>query len=194
MSVPKNAQCSWAGCKFSSDSALRGRPLCGDHFYQSAMQLLGDYRRDLPILAEKDKLEIPGFLGEIITQASLLAAKVKLMSSEQRERLLQLSFAAMDFYKRVQRSPRVAREIEVELSGGSGTGQKSERTRTIDVSRKGASVHTRFAWKVGEELRITILPTMSSARARVAWCSHSQNQEARVGLEILDADDFWGLW
>lgn len=175
------------------EASLRGRSVCREHFYQLAVKDLQEYQRDLAVLPGEKQLTIPGFLSEVISQTTLLVSRAKFLSDTQRDQFLQLSFSAIELYKRVRRSPRIPRITQVELFRDNQAGQPPEITKTIDVSRKGACVLTTNSWTTGDKFRITSLPERKSARARVAWFSNVGFSPARLGLEILDLDDFWEL-
>jgi hypothetical protein len=175
------------------ETSLRGRPACREHFYEFATKELREYQRDLAVLPEAQQLTVPGFLSEVISQTTLLVSHSKFLSDVQRDQFLQLSFSAIELYKRVRRSPRIARIIQVDLFRDSQGRQSHEITKTVDVSRKGACVVTKNSWGAGEEFLITSLQARKSARARVAWFSNARLSEGRLGLEILDVDDFWEL-
>jgi PilZ domain len=191
--VQEKQECCWAGCEFVSDASFGGRALCRDHFCQLVTKFLEEGRRDLPQLGDKDKLKLASSLSEIISETTLMASKAKFLSAAQRDQLLKLSVTALELYNWTKRSPRVNREFLVEIATGDLDNRVREITKTIDVSQKGACVQTTLWLKVGEEIRIAWLHANREARARVAWVSNSQPPYMKIGLEILEADDFWSL-
>jgi hypothetical protein len=185
----------WPGCQYRADARLENRSLCRDHFYEAATTNLQRYQSRLEKAnsVEKEKISLLNFVSEVIGQTTVLVARTKFLSEAQRDLFLALSHSAIAFYKRVQRDPRKDSEVPLLLSSTKQGTPRSEATRTVNISLKGACLETKISWQAGEEVRIARLDTNGEARARVTWVEHPRLLAGRIGIEILDSDDFWGL-
>jgi len=190
-----NQSCMWAGCQYKADALLENRSLCRDHFYEAATTRLQTYQSRLEKAnsVEEERISLIKFVSEVISQTTVLVARTKFLSEAQRDLFLALSHSAVAFYKRVQRDPRKDSEVSLLLSSTKEGTPRSEATKTINISVKGACLETRNSWQAGEEVRIARLDTNREARARVTWVEAPHLLAGRIGIEILGADDFWGL-
>jgi len=172
-----------------------GLPLCRSHFYDMASKRLEEHRTRLqrmdPVGA--DRAPILKFLSEIISQTTTLAATAKFLSPSQRDMFLELSLSAIELHERVQRDPRIRRDMPILIYRETASDGKQELTNTVDVSKAGACVATIGLWKTGEKLWIEKPGSQQRALARVAWVKNSEPPQYLMGLELLDSEDFWGL-
>ena len=72
-------------------------------------------------------------------------------------------------------------------------GAWEEDTETVLLSRYGASLRCGHPTKPGVTLEVVRFDTGQKAQARVAWQRPSGNESARIGVEFVDCDNFWGL-
>jgi hypothetical protein len=194
-SMAASKVCQWAGCHYSGDAVLEGRVLCRDHFHQSVLKKLTQYQSRLREANESEieRGALIRFVSEVISQTTLLVSRTKFLSDAQRDVFLRLSHSSLDFYKRVQRDPRQDKSLPVLLSRRlSGKSTDRETTETVNVSVKGACVTSSLAWELGDRLTITRLDTKASASAQVAHIDKA-NGISKIGIQIIDADDFWRL-
>jgi hypothetical protein len=187
--------CEWSGCSSSGEATLDQRPLCRIHLYDMAAKRVEEHRARLkqsePIGATR--IAILKFLSEVINQTTTLVATAKFLSPSQRDQFLELSLSAIDLHKRVQRNPRIPRNMPIVVYRETPSEGKKELTNTADVSKRGACVATSHLWKTGEKLWIEKIGNERRALARVAWVKKSEPSRYLIGLEILDSEDFWGL-
>ena len=185
--------CTWSGCNGGAEGKVDGRWLCRKHFYSLATRRLEEYRRGLKRAASvgAERTAISQFLSELISQTTTLVATAKFLSPQQHRQLFELSLSAAELHKRVQRSPRTARNLPVLIYGERDSGAGKEQATTVDVSKRGVAVATSRLWVAGEELWIEQPGTQLRARARVAWVKKKAPLQFVIGLEILDCEDFW---
>ena len=68
-----------------------------------------------------------------------------------------------------------------------------EESQTFLISRFGAMLECKNLVRPDDWLFVERLDTGSRARARMAWRSPGKAGSFCVGLEFLDAENFWGL-
>ena len=189
------ATCGWTGCNRAGEAKLDGRLLCRDHFYRLATGRLEEHRRQLKRLAPvgDERAAISQFLSELIAQATALVTSARFLSPQQGHQLFVLSQSAAELNKRVQRSPRMRRNMPILLYRETDPGAGKELTTTVDVSKRGASTTTSRLWTAEEVIWIETPGNGSRAKARVAWVKKNAPLQFLIGLEILDSKDFWEL-
>jgi len=141
----------------------------------------------------KERIAFSQFLTELISQTTMLAATAKFLAPLQRDQFYELSLAAAELFKRVQRNPRVLRNMPILIYREADPPSQRELTSTVDVSKQGACVSTGRVWKDREELWVEKPTNQLRARARIAWLKANPPSQTLIGLEILDCEDFWGL-
>jgi hypothetical protein len=94
-----------------------------------------------------------------------------------------------------RRSARILRRLPLVLSWQDDEGRpQQEAGETQLLSRHGATVLTFTEFEPGHLLRITVPDTDKQGVARVVWVNATQSGgRVEVGLEILGADNFWGI-
>ena len=191
----REVNCGRSGCSEGVQTTLDGRAFCRDHFYDMAAKRIEEYRARLQHIdqAGADRIAIPKFLSEVISQTTTLVANTKFLNPRQREQFLELSLSAAELYKRVQRSPRLKRNMPILLYREMDFTRKQELTSTVDVSKRGACIATSSVWETGEKIWIEKPRNKLRTLARVAWVEKSEASQFLLGLEILDCEDFWGL-
>jgi len=169
--------------------------LCRDHFHQNAVKKLEQYHSRLQNANESggERAALSKFVSEIISQTTILVSRTKLLSRQQRELFLDLSRASLQFYKRVQRNPRQNRRLGILVRGDQGEPARREQTETVNISLKGACFESAITWRNDEMVTIQRLDTKETASARIARVERSAGVVSKVGVEILDNEDFWGL-
>jgi hypothetical protein len=187
--------CGWAGCSNSAEASVDGRRLCRNHFYDIAARCLDEHRARLcegdPVGAHRTR--ILKFVSELINETTLLVASGKFFGQEQRDQYLELCLSASELYKRVQREPRIARNMPILIGRETDAAGRQELTNTVDVSKQGACIATNGVWKTEEKIWIQRPQNSRRALARVAWVKKGEPSQFLMGLEILDCADFWGL-
>jgi hypothetical protein len=187
--------CASLGCSNFAEATLDELSLCRNHFYDRAMKRIEEYRGRLQTLeaAGGGRNEVPEFLSQIIAQTTMLVTNAKFLGPGQRDQFLDLSLAAMQLFKRAQRSPRVPRNMPVLLGREADSVGAPELTNTVDVSKRGACVATVGSWVIGDKAWIQMPVSELKALARIAWSKKLGFSQFLVGLDILDAEDFWKL-
>ncbi len=186
--------CGSLGCSNFAEATLDELSLCWNHFYDRAMKRIEEYRGRLQTLeAAGGGLEVPEFLSQIIAQTTMLVTNAKFLGPGQRDQFLDLSLAAMQLFKRAQRAPRLARNMPVLLGREADSVGAPELTNTVDVSKRGACVATVGSWVIGDKAWIQKPVADLKALARIAWSKKMGLSQFLVGLDILDAEDFWKL-
>lgn len=143
--------------------------------------------------AGADSIAIPKFLSEVISQTTTLVASAKFLGPGQRDQFLEPSLSAAELYKRVQRNPRVARNMSILIYRETDSAGNQELTNTVNVSKRGAGIATSGPWETGEKVWIEKPGNQIRALARVVWVKKSAPSQFLMGLEVLDCEDFWGL-
>jgi hypothetical protein len=187
--------CGSLGCSNFAEATLDGLSLCRNHFYDRAMKRIVEYRDRLQTLeaAEGGRNEVPEFLSQIIAQTTMLVTNAKFLGPGQRDQFLELSLSAMQLFKRAQRPPRLPRNMPVLLGREADLVGAPELTNTVDVSKRGACVATVSSWAIGDKAWIQKPVSDLKALARIAWSKKTGFSQFLVGLDILDAEDFWKL-
>jgi PilZ domain-containing protein len=187
--------CGWSGCSSNPEATLDGSRLCRNHFYDTAVKRLEEYRARLRRIepAGTDRTATLKFLSELISQTTTLVASAKSLGAGQRDQFLELSLSAAELYKRVQRNARIRRNMPILVSHETDSTGRQELTNTVDVSKRGACIATSWLWETGEKLWIEKPGNQLRTLARVAWVKKGEPSQYLMGLDILDCEDFWGL-
>jgi hypothetical protein len=187
--------CGWSGCSSGGETTLDGRPLCRNHFYDMAAKRLEEHRARLKQSepAGATRIAILKLLSEVINQTTTLVATAKFLSPSQRDQFLELSLSAIELHKRVQRNPRIPRNMPILVFRQTDSTGAQELTNTVNISKQGACIATSNLWKTGEKVWIENPGNQLRALTRVAWVKKSDPSKSFIGLEILDCEDFWGL-
>jgi hypothetical protein len=187
--------CGWAGCSNGAEASVDGRRVCRNHFYDIAARRLEEHRARLKQVdpTGADRNAILKFLSEVINQTTALVTFAKFLGSSQRDQFLELSLSAIELHKRVQRNPRIPRNMPILVYREADSVESRELTSTVNVSKQGACITTTSLWKSGEKLWIEKPGNQLRALVRVAWVRKSEPSQFLMGLEILGCEDFWGL-
>lgn len=187
--------CSWTGCERTSTAKVSERALCLEHFLEGSWRRVESIKGTFDTGTEEQNLspEVQTFLTEVISQTTLLAMETRLMAPRQRDDLIELSTAAAEIYKRIQRAPRIARRVCCLVSTGLVSKEIPEKCYTINVGRRGACIEIRQALRMGQTITLERVDTRRSVLAKVAWTKPTVLDRLMVGVEILDEEDFWGL-
>jgi hypothetical protein len=110
-----------------------------------------------------------------------------------RARLIDVLLWAAELLKQVRRGPRAGMVVAVVLSGGADGDAWEETTKTLTVSRHGASLICARALVQGESVKITRLDTGQNCMARVVWLARREESVLEVGLELLNEQNLWGV-
>ena len=190
-----DSSCAWAGCDNRAEASLEGRCLCRKHFSHLAAKCLEGHRIRLSESEPtgRDRTKVLNLVSQIVSETTVLVANGKFPDPQEREKLLNLTKSATEFYQRVQRSPRVRRNMPILVCRETDPEGSAELTNTINVSKQGLSIATNRTWKSGEKVWVQRPGNRRRALARVIWVGKSELYQFLVGLQILNCEDFWGL-
>ena len=133
------------------------------------------------------------FIHECSRQADELEHTATDLDNLDRAKLLHIILTASELGRFLRRSPRKAASIPVRLSCEKLGGAWAEDSKTVLLSRYGASVQCTHPAKLGESLQVIRFDTGQKAEARVAWQRPWENESVRIGVEFVNCDNFWGL-
>ena len=88
----------------------------------------------------------------------------------------------------MRRSPRILRRVVVRIDHA----DSFSIAHTAVINRHGGLIVCRVGYDEGTQVQVTNLRSGESARFRVVWCSDAEDGHFRIGVELLDALDFWG--
>jgi len=187
--------CSTAGCKENSAATIGGEGLCRRHFIDSSYTRLERYEE----LRKRRGLSLAGaeamrrFIHECSRQADTIEHTATDLDNLDRAKLLHIILTASELGRYLRRSPRKVATIPVRIACEKMGGAWAEDSKTVLLSRYGASVQCSHAAKPGESLQIVRFDTGQKAEARVAWQRPFENDSMRIGVEFVNCDNFWGL-
>lgn len=88
-----------------------------------------------------------------------------------------------------RRSPRVKQRLPLLVESG----DRLARVVATEISRHGASLHSRLAVRPGDVVLVANLDLVRAAAVRVVRCDELSGGYRRLGVEILEPDDdLWG--
>jgi hypothetical protein len=191
----KAQHCSAKDCSLPSAAALDRQPLCQEHFILASYRFLDDAAVQLRHTAHHGAAtaEIARRLDDCVRATTRLAMAVAEPNNLARARLIDVLLWAAELLKQVRRGPRAGMIVAVVLSGGTDGDAWEETTKTLTVSRHGASLICARALVQGESVKITRLDTGQNCMARVVWLARREESVLEVGLELLNEQNLWGV-
>lgn len=188
--------CSFAGCDQAVVSSLEGKELCREHFISVCYQRLDRYAKMHKghNMSGSDTESMRHFVHECMRQADEIKHGGKDLDHLERALIVHIIEKATYLGLHLRRSPRKRVSVAVCLCcDRPGGGAWKEDTKTVLLSRYGASLRCSRPADPRESLQIVRLDTGKEARARVAWQRPAGNEGSQIGVEFLDCDNFWGL-
>jgi hypothetical protein len=187
--------CEWTGCNNKAEGALEGRPLCRTHFYEMGTKRLEQIRESLqqPTAPGGRDTTILKFVSELISQTTNLVVHAKFLSPWQRDQLRDLSWTALELYKRIHRNQRIPLSLPIIVYREAGVAGNQELTNTVNISKRGACIATIGACLVDERIWVQKTTSPLRALARVAWAKKDGPAKYLAGIELLEQKNFWGL-
>jgi hypothetical protein len=187
--------CSAEGCERESISFIDGNPFCRSHFIDVCYARLERYeeQRKGHTLAVTDSESLRRFINECSRQADSIEQHANDLDNLERAKLVDIILSASELGRHLRRSPRKAAAIPVRLCCDRLGGAWEEDSKTVLLSRYGASVQCSHPAKPGETIQIVRFDTGQKAHARVAWQRPGERDTVRIGVEFVDCDNFWGL-
>ncbi len=94
-----------------------------------------------------------------------------------------------------RRRGRIPHKVKIILSGVDADGFNfAEETETISVSKNGSAVRTSYNLALGQEVSLRTKDKNRVAQFQVVWMGRpGTSSEGKVGLEWLEARQFWGV-
>jgi hypothetical protein len=193
--MTKLEKCDVAECGRAAAAWLDGRAICRVHFIADCYTRLDQYEevRKGPGLSATDTEAVRRFINECTRQADEIEHHADDLDNLDRAKLLHIILSASELGRHLRRSPRKAAAIPVRLSSERLGGAWEEDTETVLVSRYGALVRCKHGAKAGETIHVIRADTGERVLARVAWQRPHEYDDARIGVEFVGCENFWGL-
>ena len=168
--------------------------MCLEHFltacYEQFDQFLGWHHEPYdPARAES----VRRFHDEFTRQASVLLESPRHLSNLERARLIDIVARAKALARHLRRSERKPVAIPVVLRSDTPGRAWEETTATLLVSQHGAKLQLQHQVRNRETLVVIRRDTLQEARAQVAWRRDAENGRLEVGIEFLNAGNFWQM-
>ena len=190
-----SAGCAVKDCGRPAVCALESGAYCRGHFIAACYEQLDAYARQMQERRLRDSTAdaLRQFLTECTRQAAEFAESAGDLDNLERARLLDILQRAADLSHHLRRSPRRAAALAVRLRCDKLGHSWEEDARTRMLSRYGVLMECQHAVESGEVLTFEWPEKSKQARARVAWVHPADNGTSLVGVEFLDAENFWEL-
>jgi len=186
--------CVSLDCGRQAAATLEGCSLCLEHFlpacYEQFDHFLGWQQEPYnPARAES----VRRFLDESTRQASVLLESPRDLGNLERARLIDILARAKELARHLRRSERKPVAIPVVLRSDTPGRAWEETTETLLVSLHGAKLQLQHKVRNRETLVVIRRDTLQEARAQVAWRRNAENGRLEVGIEFLNAGNFWQM-
>ena len=183
--------CEFRGCSRLGTSVLANRRYCGEHFIATCRAELSRY---FQLVQERRLVEIPRetvrkWIDECVREADALDRRESGLDDSLRRQLQDIILSAVELGRNLRRSPRIVAHIHLRV----GAADWREETDTKLISRFGALITVHHPVAVNETLTVVRPDRGRAVHARVAWIHENAPQTADVGIEFLDAENFWEL-
>jgi len=191
----KASQCCVGACNQMVAAGFSNRPLCLDHFLDVSVEEM-ESRSQCLKTKPFDAQEIDAFrkfLTVCAEQATALSEWPEFNDSPAKPRLLQILHLISQWNRRLRRSPRLTASVPVWLRREDLRHTWEEETWTSTVSRHGAGFVCRHSVDVNGTVVLCRRDKGSRVQARVVYSRFDAEGRRHIGVELLDADDFWGL-
>jgi hypothetical protein len=187
--------CGVQGCEQTAEATIDGEALCRGHFISRCYAQL----ERLEEVQKAHRLSLPDgesvrrFINQSSRQADEIEHTAKNLDNLDRARLLHIILWANEVGSYLRRSPRKSASIPVRISCDKLGSAWEEQTQTVLLSRYGASLRCGHSAKPGERVQLERLDTGERVLGQVAWQRSAENDGARIGIEFVDSENFWGL-
>lgn len=186
--------CAVSSCGFPACASFENRELCRAHFISACYQRLEQYSGQF-LQHEHWHTTSPERLldtfTQMINQATTLGLTSGDLSSLQQAQLLDILFTAGNLVKNVRRSARryisIPLKLRYEVTGHNWT----EESKTLEVSKHGASLESRLPIVKGEMMTIERVDNHRVAQAAVRWHRRKPDGSQMLGIEFVGSGDFW---
>ena len=191
----QTAHCGVEGCEGAAPARFGARPVCVEHFLNSAVRELDDRATRLKVQPiDGDELQSwKEFIAECTSQAQRLAQDDHTYDKRTRTRLLDLVLRASHLSQSLRRSPRVQAALPIWLRREDPGRSWEEETWTSTVSEHGAGLVCRHLVEPGGTVVLCRKGLGERARARVVYSRYDGDGRRQIGVEFIDQNDFWEL-
>jgi hypothetical protein len=189
----ENNRCSVDPCGDRAAAEVNTRPFCLNHFLSISFQELQS-RQERLRGQEYDPAAIAAFkefLTDWARQAESLVEDARFADQQTKARLLETLLWVSHAGKSLRRSPRLAAAVGVWLRREDANRTWEEDTWTSTVSRHGAGFVCRHPVEKGGTVVLTRKKRGGRAAARVVYSHLDAEGNRRIGVELIDRDDFW---
>jgi hypothetical protein len=132
-------------------------------------------------------------LTEITDQSAAMGIAAKDLDGLEQAQVLDILNTAGTLMKDLRRSARkyvsIALRLQYEVTGHNWV----EEAKTTEVSSHGASIECRIPIAKGETMTVERLDNNRRTRAKVKWQRRRADGTQTLGIELVDARNFWGL-
>jgi len=193
--MAQEQHCSAKECSQTATTVLDRQPLCEDHFILASYRFLDDAAVQLRHTAHKGPATaaLARRLDDCVRATTRLAMSVAEPNNLSRARLIDILLWAAELLKQVRRGPRAGIAVPVVLAGAADGQAWEETTKTLTVSRHGASLICARPMAQGEAVKVTRPDTGQHCMARVVWSARREENVVEVGLELLNEQNLWGV-
>ncbi|MGH9746104.1 MAG: PilZ domain-containing protein [Candidatus Acidiferrales bacterium] len=193
--IEQSSPCGVASCAGAAAVALRGTPVCVQHFVPMCTQEIESRGERLKngYYDEAATQAFKNFIGACAEQASKFMRDDAVADGLTKSRLQDFLRRVSQMGQRLRRSPRLSSSVPIFLRREDSGRTWEEETWTITVSRHGASLVCRHPVETGGALVLSRRDRANRVQARVVYCRYNSEGWREIGVELLDRDDFWGL-
>jgi len=185
--------CSVERCEERPAAEVNARPFCLDHFLTVSFQELQSSHERLRGMEchPADTAAFKELLADWARQAESLIGDARFADQQTKSRLLEALLWVSHAGKTLRRSPRSATAVAVWLRREDSRRTWEEDTWTSTVSRHGAGFVCRHPVETGGKVVLTRKDKGGRAGARVVYSRMDAEGNRRIGVELIDRDDFW---
>lgn len=188
--------CAIPSCGHARCVSFEGSDLCRGHFISTCYNKLQQCTEQLN---QNEHWKLPSgeslidTLIEITDQSAALGVGSNDLDGLEQAQLLDILNTAGILIKNLRRSERrlvsIPLRLRYEVTGHNWT----EETKTTEVSVHGASIECHIPIAKGELMTVERLDNQRRTVAKVKWHRRRTDGTQILGVELVDAKNFWGL-
>jgi PilZ domain len=188
--------CAVPSCGHARCVSLAGHELCRAHFISKCYGKLQECSEQLHKnehwkLASGESLI--DTLTEITDQSAGMGLAARDLDGLEQAQVLDILNTAGTLMQNLRRSTRKCVSIGVRLQYEVTGHNWVEDAKTTEVSSHGASIECRIPIAKGEMMTVERLDNSRRTLAKVKWHRRRANGTQVLGVELVDAKNFWGL-
>jgi hypothetical protein len=188
--------CAVPSCGHASCISSKGQELCRAHFISACYNNLQECSEQLD---KNEHRKLPSgeslidALTETTDQAAAMALAARDLDGIEQAQLLDIVNTAGILIRNLRRSERQSTSIPLRLEYEVTGHNWIEEAATTEVSLHGASIECRIPISKGETMIVERLDNNRRTRAKVKWHRRRPDGTQVLGVELVDAKNFWGL-